>query len=69
MIEESILPACQFFAYIEISHGEPQNLWREYERLQAAYPHSFAMQRIGGVADIYPVFRELFRKRNQAIAT
>jgi uncharacterized sporulation protein YeaH/YhbH (DUF444 family) len=69
LIEESVLPACQFFAYIEISQGEPQNLWREYEKLQAAHPHSFAMQRIAGVADIYPVFRELFRKRNQAVAT
>jgi len=31
--------------------------------VQAAQPDRFAMQRIGTVADIYPVFRELFRKR------
>ncbi|MBX3612748.1 MAG: YeaH/YhbH family protein [Burkholderiaceae bacterium] len=66
LIGESILPSCQYFAYIEISQGEPQNLWREYEKLQAAHPDRFAMQRIGGPGDIYPVFRELFRKRSQA---
>lgn len=63
LLAASILPAVQYFAYIEITDGEPQNLWREYERLQAASPGLFAMQRIAGVADIYPVFRELFRKR------
>jgi len=66
LIGESILPLCQYFAYIEISQGEPQNLWREYEKLQAAHSERFAMQRIGGAADIYPVFRELFRKRSMA---
>lgn len=66
LIDESILPLCQYFAYVEISQGEPQNLWREYEKLQAAHPGRFAMQRIGGAADIYPVFRELFRKRSMA---
>ncbi len=66
LIDESILPLCQYFAYVEISQGEPQNLWREYEKLQAAHPGRFAMQRIGSAADIYPVFRELFRKRSMA---
>ncbi len=66
LIESSILPLCQYFAYIEISPGEPQNLWREYEKIQAAAPGRFAMQRIGSLSDIYPVFRELFRKRDQA---
>ncbi len=63
LIESSILPCCQYFAYIEITEGEPQNLWREYEKLQAAHPGRFAMQRIGTPADIYPVFRDLFRQR------
>lgn len=66
LIDESIVPLCQYFAYVEISQGEPQNLWREYEKLQAAHPGRFAMQRIGGAAEIYPVFRELFRKRSVA---
>ncbi|MCP5267746.1 MAG: YeaH/YhbH family protein [Zoogloeaceae bacterium] len=63
LLTETILPACQYYAYIEVTDGAPQNLWEEYERLAASYPDHFAMQRIGNVADIYPVFRDLFRKR------
>ena len=63
MLEESLLRLTQYFAYIEITDGPPQNLWREYEKLQTAHPGHFAMQRIANVTDIYPVFRELFKKR------
>ena len=63
LLEESLLPLTQYFAYIEITDGPPQNLWREYTRLQTTHPGHFAMQRIAGVTDIYPVFRELFKKR------
>lgn len=63
LLQESLLPLTQYFAYIEITDGPPQNLWREYSKLQAAHPGRFAMQRIATVADIYPVFRELFKKR------
>lgn len=63
MLAESILPMVQYYAYIEIADSEPQNLWLEYEELAGAYPGLFAMQRITAVSDIYPVFRELFRKR------
>lgn len=61
VLSNDILPWCQYFAYIEITPGEPQNLWREYEKLQGAHSN-FAMQRIEKPADIYPVFRELFKK-------
>ena len=63
IIENSLLPLCQYFAYIEITDGPPQNLWQEYEQLQAAHPGHFAMQRITDAGDIYPVFRELFKRR------
>jgi uncharacterized sporulation protein YeaH/YhbH (DUF444 family) len=63
LLENSLLPLTQFFAYIEITDGPPQNLWEEYQRLQATYPDHFAMQRIANVTDIYPVFRELFKRR------
>jgi uncharacterized sporulation protein YeaH/YhbH (DUF444 family) len=66
LLEESLLHLTQYFAYIEITDGAPQNLWREYEKLQTAHPGHFAMQRIGNVTDIYPVFRELFKKRTVA---
>lgn len=63
LLAASILPACQYFAYIEVSEAEPQNLWQEYEKLADSHPGHFALQRIATVIDIYPVFRELFRKR------
>ncbi|WP_298625878.1 YeaH/YhbH family protein [uncultured Zoogloea sp.] len=62
VLASSILPFLQYFAYIEITPGEPQNLWREYEKLVGAQPN-FAMQHIEGLPDIYPVFRELFKKK------
>ncbi|MBI4984693.1 MAG: YeaH/YhbH family protein [Rhodocyclales bacterium] len=63
LLENRLLPLCQYFAYIEIAQGDPQNLWREYERLRDTYQERFAMQRIEGPPDIYPVFRSLFRKK------
>lgn len=63
ILENSILPSCQYFAYIEVTRGEPQNLWEEYQKVQDAHPGHFAMQRIEEVTDIYPVFRELFKKK------
>lgn len=61
LLGNEILPRCQYFAYIEITAGEPQNLWREYARLETEHDN-FALQRIESPADIYPVFRELFKK-------
>ena len=55
--------ALPVFRYIEITDGPPQNLWEEYQKLLGAHADHFAMQRIANVTDIYPVFRELFRRR------
>lgn len=63
LLSTSILPLTQYFAYIEITEGEPQNLWFEYAKLEALHPDGFAMRRIATAADIYPVFRELFKQR------
>ena len=63
LLEESLIPACQYFAYIEITEGEPQNLWQEYEKLQFEHAGRFAMQRLSDVDEIYPVFRELFKRQ------
>ena len=63
ILNTAILPYVQYYAYIEITTAEPQNLWHEFERVREANPARFAMQRIGGLPDIYPVFRELFRKQ------
>ena len=63
LLEANIVPLIQYFAYIEISGGDPQNLWREYARVMENHPQHFAMRQIATPADIYPVFRELFRKK------
>jgi hypothetical protein len=62
LLLNGVLPLVQYFAYIEITQGEPQNLWREYEKVAAAAAN-FAMQHIEDLPDIYPVFRELFKKK------
>ncbi len=61
----SVLPLVQYYAYVEIEAEEPQSLWREYSVVKAASPR-FAMQRIKSVEDIYPVLRELFKKKATA---
>jgi uncharacterized sporulation protein YeaH/YhbH (DUF444 family) len=66
LLAQSLLPLTQYFAYIEITDGPPQNLWEEYTQLQATHGDSFAMQRIATAAEIYPVFRELFKRRVQS---
>jgi hypothetical protein len=62
ILSEDLLPYCQYYAYIEITEGEPQNLWYEYLKVQQVHRH-FAMQKIHAAADIYPVFRELFKRQ------
>ncbi|MGZ3159636.1 MAG: YeaH/YhbH family protein, partial [Burkholderiaceae bacterium] len=62
MLIDTIMPAVQYYAYVEITDGPPQNLWEEYTQIQDFHPH-FAMQKIETPADIYPVFRELFKKQ------
>ncbi|HYC41578.1 MAG TPA: YeaH/YhbH family protein [Noviherbaspirillum sp.] len=62
LLVEKIMPLVQYYAYVEITEGEPQNLWYEYLQVQDYHPH-FAQQKIESPADIYPVFRELFKKQ------
>jgi uncharacterized sporulation protein YeaH/YhbH (DUF444 family) len=63
LLSDRILGLTQFYAYIEIAEDTPQNLWEEYEKVQAVHPGVFAMRRIRAVNDIYPVFHDLFKKR------
>ncbi len=62
LLRSTIMPAVQYYAYVEITDGEPQNLWHAYEQVAATH-RNFAMQRIVQPSDIFPVFRELFRKQ------
>ena len=62
LLVNSILPLVQYYAYVEIKAEDPQSLWEEYEYVKSVSPR-FAMQRILGLENIYPVFRELFQKK------
>lgn len=66
LLNHQIMPMVQYYAYVEITEGEPQNLWHEYSQVQENHAH-FAMQKIESVADIYPVFRELFKKQTASM--
>ncbi|CAN5131536.1 YeaH/YhbH family protein [soil metagenome] len=62
LLINTVMPAVQYYAYVEITDGEPQNLWQEYSQVPDHHTH-FAMQKIASPSDIYPVFRELFKKQ------
>lgn len=64
LLRNEIMPICQYFAYIEV--GEPDrdmgmsSLWKNYENLGDEAP---AMRRVSSRQEIYPVFRELFKRQ------
>ncbi|KTD22646.1 protein YeaH [Legionella lansingensis] len=62
LLQEKIMPLLQYFAYIEIMPRHHQSLWEVYQQIRQHYPN-FAMENIDNVADIYPVFRELFKRK------
>jgi uncharacterized protein len=64
LLENKLLPLCRYFAYVQVA-DEDQNLWEEYTRVRDANPH-FAMQKIVTPAQIFPVFRDLFKKNAAA---
>jgi uncharacterized sporulation protein YeaH/YhbH (DUF444 family) len=64
VLREDILPQIQYFAYIEITKLEHQSLWNEYESLSPEFPDNFAIQNISDESEIYPVFRELFTRKD-----
>jgi uncharacterized sporulation protein YeaH/YhbH (DUF444 family) len=64
LLTESLLPVCRYFAYVQVAEEE-QNLWEEYTRLQESHPQ-FAMRKVSSASQIYPVFRELFKKEGAA---
>ena len=67
LLTRELLPLVQYFTYVEITTGEPQNLWVHYEQARAARSN-LAMGRIRDRTDIYPVLRDLFAKRDKAAA-
>jgi hypothetical protein len=70
-LSKQILPVCQYYAYLEIGHehqagnfgfvSRETELWNTYVRLGAANRH-LAMRKASHRREIYPIFRELFRR-------
>lgn len=75
MLNTDIMPLCQYYAYIEIlderemevfaSDDSGAELWRAYRTVAESWGN-FATKRISKPADIFPVFRELFKKTEAA---
>jgi uncharacterized sporulation protein YeaH/YhbH (DUF444 family) len=77
LLTEAILPVCQYFAYIEVGADHRSRvgfappgtaLWRTYAALLADGA-AITMRRVGDRRDIYPVFRDLFRRRGAGAET
>ncbi|HKJ51434.1 MAG TPA: YeaH/YhbH family protein [Gammaproteobacteria bacterium] len=64
ILAKQLLPQLRYYAYVEITRREHQGLWTHYENLLQSHDN-FAMRHIREHQDIYPVFREFFRKQVQ----
>ncbi len=74
LLESSVFPMCQYFAYIEVGERRPDigfvgnssdsPLWRGYATLTGRHKN-FAMRRVASAPDIFPVFHELFSKNQR----
>lgn len=60
ILAEKILPLVRYFAYVQVA-AQVQNLWLEYQKLQELHTN-FAMRMVSAADEIYPVFRDLFKK-------
>jgi uncharacterized sporulation protein YeaH/YhbH (DUF444 family) len=69
LMRDGLLPLSQYYAYLEVdephSDTPTSSLWKTYDRLDPGP----AMRRVTTRQEIYPVFRELFRRRNEALET
>jgi uncharacterized sporulation protein YeaH/YhbH (DUF444 family) len=76
LLNGEIMPRCQYYAYIEILDEREMEvfadeeagaeLWRSYRTVQKLWPN-FATKRIAKPSDIFPVFRELFARKDQEV--
>jgi len=64
-LREKLIPTTRYYTYLELASpnafDRPSPLWAEYERLHEP-GGLFAMRRAAEKSQIYPVFRELFKK-------
>lgn len=66
LLGEKILPLVRYYAYVQVAEEE-QNLWEEYTQLLEGQRH-FAMRKATSADQIYPVFRDLFKKEGAQAA-
>jgi uncharacterized protein len=66
LLSERLLPLVRYFAYVQVAEEE-QNLWEEYTQLLDGHAH-FAMRKATEANQIYPVFRDLFKKEGAKAA-
>jgi len=64
LLADKILPLVRYYAYVQVA-PEEQNLWQQYSQLPPLFPW-FAMRKVDEAGEIYPVFRELFKKEGVA---
>jgi len=64
-LREKLLPSTRYYTYLELSAADESphssTLWAEYGRV-AETTQNFAMRRASERNEIYPVFRDLFKK-------
>ncbi|MBP6251850.1 MAG: YeaH/YhbH family protein [Rubrivivax sp.] len=66
LLAEKILPLVRYYAYVQVAEEE-QNLWEEYAQMLDHQPR-FAMRKAVSADQIYPVFRDLFKKEGAQAA-
>lgn len=69
-LQAELMPRVRYFAYIDIPSGNPvgwfrgpSDLWQCYEKV---VDRAFAMRRVSDRREIWPVFRELFARKEAA---
>jgi len=76
LLETDILPLCQHYAYLEVGQEEdplpgfgdrPSALWRLYSLIRSPIA-PMAMRKVRHRRDIFPIFRELFARRDAQAA-
>lgn len=68
LIKSKLLPRVRYFAYVDIPGNNgwfdrPSDLWQSYQSIEDA---AFQMRHVHARSEIWPVFRQLFAKREMA---
>jgi len=65
LLADHLLPLVRYYAYVQVAEAE-QNMWEEYTQLLESHKN-FAMRKVSDAQEIYPVFRELFKKERGTV--